>query len=133
MMRRLATGAVFAAFLPIGATAQNTDGNSLYEACLGNAGEVGTGFCVGYIVGVVEGIRYGVAVPLMLGGGYSTEEVNTTSDSVLMYCAAAEVENGQYTAVVNNYLSDNPATRHLPARGLIHIALREAFPCTIPE
>ena len=43
--------------------AQNITGNDLLAAC--ESEELAqAGFCVGYIVGVIEGTRWGIAVPM---------------------------------------------------------------------
>lgn len=109
------------------ASAQNLSGNDLLETCSA-ADPTMQGFCVGFIAGLVQGIRYGVAVPMMLGGS-ETEEVNRISDSLLMYCPPDAVTNGQYVDLTILYLQENPALRHNPARGLFHNSVMAAFPC----
>lgn len=127
-MRAFFLSAVIAASASGPALAENMSGNSLYEACTTENG-VTAGFCIGYVVGVIEGIRYGLAVPMWSAGEDSSEVINKLSDGVLMYCPPPEVQNGQHVDVVNKYLQSHPEKRHMPARLLIHIALREAFPC----
>lgn len=109
----------------------NTPGNSLHEACSSSDAAM-AGFCIGHVIGVIEGIRYGMAVPMWAAGDYSADQINQTSDTLLAYCPPDGVENGQYVDVVKQYLQSHPQDRHKPARLLIHVALTEAFPCSTP-
>ena len=79
--------------------AQMVTGNDLIEACGGPSGEQ-QGFCIGYIMGVTEGIRLGVGAPFMIAGEMTTQEINEVSNSLLMYCARPEVTAAQNVAVV---------------------------------
>lgn len=108
--------------------AQLTTGNDLVEACSGPSGEH-QGFCIGYIMGLTEGLRLGVGYPFMAEGAKTAAEVNELSDTLLMYCAFQEVTAAQNVAVVKKYLGDNPAFLHQPARWLLLNAYQEAYPC----
>ncbi|MDR7126885.1 Rap1a/Tai family immunity protein [Pseudotabrizicola sp. 4114] len=108
--------------------AQPVTGNELFEAC-DTDGLAQAGYCIGYILGAVEGMRWGIAAPLLHAGGVDVASVNQTSNSILQICEPDGVIAKQYTDIVIGYLRTNPAMRHRPARGLIQIALGEAFPC----
>jgi Rap1a immunity proteins len=107
---------------------QMVTGNDLIEACGGASGEQ-QGFCVGYIMGVTEGIRLGVGTPFMIEGTKTSEEINEISNSLLMYCAFPEVTAAQNIAVVKKFLNDNPEKLHFPARGLLLQAFQDAYKC----
>ena len=111
-------------------------GNSLHDACTDDPTDpsgVKDAFCVGYVIGVVEAARWGVFISLLVTSEGSdqidTEAVNSFADFVLNICFPSNANNGQIVDVVRQYLIDNPAVRHEPARGLITTALSEAFPC----
>lgn len=110
------------------AQADNTTGNDLYRACT-EENMAMAGFCIGFISGVVEGVRYGIEWPLMLEGSKGTGEINEISDTILMYCVPPLVESGQIVDIAKKHIADNPGSRHLPARGLILEALQQNFPC----
>jgi hypothetical protein len=103
-------------------------GNDLVSACGGASGEQ-QGFCIGYIMGVTEGIRLGIGFPFMVEGEMTTEQINEISNSLLMYCAIPEVTAAQNVAVVKKYLNDNPDKLHFPARGLLLQAFQVAYQC----
>lgn len=107
---------------------QIVSGNDLVAACAGASGEQ-QGFCVGYIMGVTEGVRLGVAAPFMIDGKKSTKEINEISNSLLMYCAFPEVSAAQNVEVVKKYLGENPEKLHFPARGLLLQAFQNAYTC----
>ena len=77
----------------------------------------------------MEGLKLGIAWPMMLMGDKTTDEINKTSEKVLMVCAAPEVVSGQYVGVAIKYLSEHPETRHNSARMLILESFQQAFPC----
>jgi len=103
-------------------------GNDLVEACGGSSGEH-QGFCIGYIMGVTEGIRLGVGTPFMIEGEMTAEQINEISNSLLLYCAIPEVTAAQNVAVVKKYLDENPEKLHFPARGLLLQAFQGAYRC----
>lgn len=107
---------------------QVVSGNDLVATCAGASGEQ-QGFCIGYIMGVTEGVRLGVATPFMIEGENTVEEINEISDSLLMYCALPEVTAAQNVALVKKYLGDNPEQLHFPARGLVLQAFQNAYRC----
>jgi hypothetical protein len=55
--------------------------------------------------------------------------ISATADISLNICPAANVTNGQLYDVVQNYLENNPARRHLHRSILVEQALTIAFPC----
>lgn len=118
--------------LPHPSTAQNLDGNSLLEACEASEQDVRLAFCTGYILGLVEGIKWGSVVSVMDSGAeLETADLNGLSDVLLGYCNPAEVELRQHRDIVVNYLLAHPERRHETARGLALDAFREAFPCSV--
>ena len=107
---------------------QMVTGNDLVAACGGTLGEQ-QGFCIGYIMGVTEGLRLGVGAPFMIEGEMTTEQINEMSNSLLMYCAIPEVTAAQNVAVVKKFLNDNPEKLHFPARGLVLQSFQAAYTC----
>lgn len=120
--------AAMMALVPAASFSQNTDGNSLYYAC-NDEGLSMQGFCIGFIIGAIEGTRFGLAYPLMAEGGRDATEINEMSNILLSNCPPADIQNGQYIDIVKQYLMDNPASRHESARGLILLAIQKAYPC----
>ena len=103
-------------------------GNDLMSACGGTLGEQ-QGFCIGYMLGVTEGIRLGIGVPFMIEGELSADQINEISNSLLMYCAIPEVTAAQNVKVVMKFLNENPDKLHFPARGLLLQAFQGAYQC----
>ena len=64
--------------------------------------------------------------------GKSGDEANAMISQVLGVCVPVDVESGQLLDVMTLYLQAHPENRHLPARGLYHLALQGAFPCPVP-
>ena len=109
--------------------ADNIDGNTLLGACDATADSSQQGFYVGYIIGVVEGLKYGAALPFMEAqAGISNESVNLMVNTILSNCTPPEVAYGQIRDIVQNYLRAHPETRHESVRTLALDALKESFP-----
>jgi hypothetical protein len=122
--------ALIAFLLSNPAVAGPATGNDIYAACTATPGGVEQGFCIGYIIGVFEGVRLGGFTMLVASGAEgTTQELDAATSNLQMLCMPIEVENGQVIAVAQQYLENNPQSRHEPARSLIFFALREAFPC----
>ncbi|MGR3702286.1 MAG: Rap1a/Tai family immunity protein [Paracoccaceae bacterium] len=132
-MRILGLGAASFALgmaLPIGAAAQQISGNALYDACKDVGDGVKLGFCIGYLIGATEGQSWGAFVVLnQLDPTDSTEEANSRINMFLSHCVPPDASNQQLRDVAMQYLEQNPAARHQPARGLIWQAYMNAFPC----
>lgn len=111
------------------ADANTVSGNDLFTACTTQNDAGMANFCAAYVIGVIEGMKMGLAWPMMTSGEMTTAEVNTTVEAVLQICAAPEVEYGQHVGVAIKYLSDHPEARHKSARFLIMESLQAAFPC----
>ena len=126
-MRTISALSAFLGILAAPTLAQTTEGNDLLRACQ-DAGQAQQGFCIGWVIGAIEGIRFGVAYPMMMGAS-SADEINDMSNSLLMNCLPDNVENSQYVDVVVRHLERHPEKRHHPARFLALEALQEAFPC----
>jgi hypothetical protein len=123
--------ALWASFAGAG-SAQNVPGNDVYGACqeLDDPDRgVRSGFCIGYVNGVWEGIMSGTALMAVRAGIEGADEINRFSEVMLGVCIPPEVERGQLIAVVRKYLEDNPAIRHESARILVYQAFAQAFPC----
>jgi hypothetical protein len=108
-------------------TSVSMTGNETLSIC-SNDSPTQQGFCVGYVIGLIEGMKWGVASPL-LRGGKSADEVNQLTDSLLGFCLPEGATNGQYVDVFITYLVSNPGDRHNSARILAQMAFTEAFPC----
>lgn len=124
--------ALVCAFLSAGVTAraENVTGNEVYAACTIDNDLALDGFCAGYVIGLVEGLRYGAAVPLIvIRAGENLENVALMADSFLGFCAPSEAQYSQHRDIIVKYLAAHPETRHESARTLAISALAEAFPC----
>lgn len=130
MYRSIAVAAV-CTFAAASTSAQeagsNITGNQLLEICQ-SADLAKQGFCVGYSTGVLEGMRWGAAVPL-LRAEVPQAEVEESIDTFLGYCLPEGATHGQYKDVIVRYIDQHPETRHTSARLLAQLALVEAFPC----
>ncbi|WP_161594667.1 Rap1a/Tai family immunity protein [Marimonas lutisalis] len=110
-------------------SAQSVPGNGLYEACTSEDPAL-LGFCLGYLVGHIEGQFWGgLLFAQGVGATMETSEFNAFANSVFHHCVPSDASNQQLRDVVVKYLSENPASRHEPARYLVWEAYREAFPC----
>lgn len=109
-------------------TAEPMTGNELLTICEQKDQLAQQGFCTGYILSALEGIKWGISVP-MLQMGKKTEEVDSTGNILLGYCMPAEATLGQQIDVVVQFLTENPSTRHRSARSLVQDAFMAAFPC----
>ncbi|MCA1338092.1 Rap1a/Tai family immunity protein [Pseudooceanicola marinus] len=118
------------AWYPHPSKAQQVSGNSLYSACRSESG-VELGFCVGFVLGAIEGESFGAFIVIQrLMPGQTTDESNSAINAFLAHCIPSDATNEQLRDIVVRYLSDHPESRHFPARGLIWNALMEAFPCS---
>ncbi|WP_417243016.1 Rap1a/Tai family immunity protein [Celeribacter sp.] len=122
----------FLAAIPCTGYADTVTGNDLHSACTAN-GEIKDlqfGYCIGYIGGAFEGIKFGAgAVMFQAMPESSTTEVDQASNAMLGFCIPENVERGQIVDVTMKYLEENPQSRHESARGLLFQALQSAFPC----
>jgi hypothetical protein len=133
MKSKLAPVAFFCLSLPlvntaaIGQEMPVTTGNQIAEICAGEDLAM-RGYCIGYVVGLIEGMKWGLAFPL-LQDGKSPDEVNKMAEVLLRFCFPEGATNRQSVDVVTGYLSRHPETRHFSARLLAQLAFIEAFPC----
>ena len=82
-------------------------GNELAQSCRGAENNERWGFCVGYVLGVID-------------QGCESKEA---------LCVPAEVVQSQLARVTLKWLSENPDKLHFSASSLVRLALRESFPC----
>ena len=110
---RIIAAALVAAAISVGATAQGSliDGDSLLRSCQEDDSLAHWGACLGYVRGVTDILLSGVQM------------------NGVTACVPRNVETGQVTDVVKQFLASHPGQRHLPAEGLVGAALQEAFPC----
>ncbi len=68
--------------------------------------------CISYVDGVVD-----------------TDAIWYQREGRLLYCLPEDFTQSQLLRVIVRYLENNPAQLHYPAAALVHLALREGFPC----
>jgi len=120
------------AFLPSSGLADTVSGNTLHNACnaAGDDSAVQFGFCIGYIGGVFDGMKFGAgAVMFQAMPESSAAEVDQATNSMIGVCVPVNAERAQLVDIVIKFLTENPQMRHESARGLIFQALQRAFPC----
>lgn len=120
---------LFAAVAATTSRAQQISGNELYRACQSDGAVLG-GFCIGYLIGTIEGRSAGAFAVLKssrpdLDPATGNEMIN----SILGHCIPQDATNEQLRDVAVKYMSSHPESRHIAARTLVWIAFREAFPC----
>lgn len=123
--------AFLAAIPSIGYT-DTVTGNDLHNACTasGEIKDLQFGYCIGYIGGAFEGIKFGAgAVMFQAMPESSAAEVDQASNTMMGLCVPGNAERGQIVDVTMKYLEENPQSRHESARGLLFQALKSAFPC----
>lgn len=117
-------------FLSDEAAAEAVTGNDLYSACQNVDDGLSAGFCVGYLIGASDGQKWGVFVLLnRLDPIENVDDADSEIHRFLGHCVPPEASNQQLRDVVLQHLERNPASRHLPARGLVWQAYLDAFPC----
>jgi hypothetical protein len=79
-------------------------GNSLAQDCEKNDSMFEDGFCYGFVIGVFDRMQ---------------------GDAM---CAPDGVTIKQAVSIVKKFLKENPEDLHLPANGLVSVALALAFP-----
>jgi Rap1a immunity proteins len=110
-MRRLLAGVAVAAILiPASVSAQDMDGNLLYEDCAAPKASFTEGICIGYIVGIVGAM-----------GTWASSDRHT--------CLPPHMNVEQMLDVVTRFLTSHPDKRHRAAGGLVAEAFADAFPC----
>jgi hypothetical protein len=77
------------------------------------------GICLGYIAGVLDAYE----------SLYAMGRLKANTPSQKLYCLPPKVEMTQLIRIVIKDLQDSPATLHLPAGGLVLVAVKSAFPC----
>ena len=110
------------------ANAEAIDGNQLYSACT-SEGVVEQSFCAGYIIGALEGLKYGAFIAAYRVSEDQRADVaylDGFANFILGYCIPANANNEQVSDVVISYLRDNPSVRHNSARTLVTDAFRAA-------
>lgn len=125
-MRKYAAILVALAASPL--SAEPLTGNELLTICEQRDQLAQQGFCTGYILGALEGIKWGVSMPL-IQIGQETNEADSNGNVLLGYCMPGEATLGQQRDVVVQFLLQNPSTRHGSARTIIQNAFKAAFPC----
>lgn len=97
------------------APAYYQSGNTLKEMCSGSM-DLQNG-CVGYIVGVFDGIKF-------------IRDFNTNQNwQTLTFCSPERPNVSQLMAIVQRHLETHPETLHLSASYNILTAIQLAFPC----
>ena len=105
--------ALIAPVAPAGAASGLLDGNELLSRCSESAAAnpVQWGVCLGYVLGIADALDRGATI------------------SGARACLSPDVTNGQLMDMVSQWLTRNPAKRHLNGATLTAAALQQAFPC----
>ena len=128
MMRILITAATVS-LSPLALQAQQVSGNALLDACESDL-DVKTGFCVGYIAAIVEGLAWGATLAGYSAGIISSAaEANAYNGLALGYCIPPEATNAQVADMVIKRLNEAPEDRHHSARSIVTEVLTDGFPC----
>lgn len=93
-------------------TGEGITGNQFIKLC-NEAPRYDEGECFAYILGTYHGFTI----------------AERLHDVEPLTCVPNTVTMDQLSEIVIKYLRNNPQSRHLPARGLVMIAIRNAFPC----
>lgn len=120
-MRKVIGLAVAAAVMVGASCPRNSNASSTGEGITGNqfiklcneSPRYDEGECFAYILGTYHGFTI----------------AESLHDVEPLTCVPSTVTVDQLSEVVIKYLRNNPQNRHLPARGLVMIAIRNAFPC----
>lgn len=88
--------------------------------------------CTTYTIGLMEGLKFGVANVIMLAESRNldTASLNRQTEIILRICAPYEVTYDQYIRIGTMYLRNNPQFTHESVRGHLLDAWSSAFPCT---
>ena len=127
-MLKYAAMAMAISALPV--SAEPLTGNQLLTIC-GDDTDLsipGAAYCMGFIEGTIGGIEWGTSFPLFADGG-DDKTVYAKRDAILGFCLPDGATVAQYRDISVKFLRDRPEQRHKSAIGLIHMAMREAFPC----
>jgi hypothetical protein len=98
--------------LALPAQGQNVSrGNHLHERCSSSAG-FDSGYCIGFIHGVVESIA-----------------MYQASITAKIVCVPPEAALGQIKDIAVNFIASKPELRHGHSVAMVWEALKAAFPC----
>ena len=106
--------------------ASSLNGKQVYDACKAQS-QAEQGFCLGYTIAMIEGVKIGAAQVLVLSGASDTNNLNYAVDQILQFCIS-ELSNGQIQDVFVGYLASKVELQ-LPARQYFLEAMRNTFPC----
>lgn len=109
------------------AQANNISGQDMYNACKGNS-QAEQGFCLGYTIALMEGIKIGAAQILAAKGTVNAAELNQLIDQTLQFCIS-NLSNVQIKDVFIGHLASKENLVESTARQLFIDAMRDTFPC----
>jgi hypothetical protein len=106
------------------------DGNMLLQMC-SNPSDVTQAFCSGYVVGLLEGHKFGAFLMYghAVGESLETDRGNEIVETSLGFCIPSNVEYGQIVDAFVRFLDQAVEARHETARSLFVSAMGEAYPC----
>ena len=106
------------------------DGNMLFSVCE-NPSNVTQSFCSGYVIGLVEGTKFGAFMSHGTTNENHGDEAawNAYVEVALGFCIPENVEYVQLRDVFVKYLKENPEIRHLSARSLFVSSMSSTFVC----
>jgi hypothetical protein len=78
---------------------ENLSDNDLLATCEATDNLAQSGFCLGYVNGVIEGMKWGIAAPLLMAGQTAAEAEDSTG-MLLGFCNPEGVTLGQFVDVI---------------------------------
>lgn len=103
--------------------------NAILDACLSEGDEIANAMCRFYIVGSIDGLRWGAEAAGIQSGITDAQAMLDQAHRFLSACTPEAATSNQLYEVALKYMRNHPERWHEPAIHLIHLALKDAFPC----
>jgi hypothetical protein len=101
-------------------------GETLANTCLS---EKPNPFCLLYVVGAIDGLRWGADSAAFKSGAVDPNEMREKANKLIGSCIPDDIKNGTLHRIVVKHLREYPEEWHKPALSLIHDSLIRAYPC----
>ncbi|NIZ11556.1 Rap1a/Tai family immunity protein [Pseudooceanicola sp. HF7] len=112
------------------AQAQQFPGQQFLDLCT-SADAGSRGFCIGYLIGIIEGSGLGVSRALSVEEDSTPEApaIQRRIPATLGYCLPTGTDINTLPGVVIDFAAGKPEAARLPAAALVSDALISKYPC----